>query len=154
LARSAWVDRGTSLKPLAAGLDGFLYFHETGVNDGSQNPPAPLNAFIQSSPVDIGEGDQFMFINRMLPDLTFRTSTNNPLATITLTAQNFPGGAFFGDQPNPVARTATLPVEQFTQQNFLRLRGRAMALRIESNRVGTAWRLGSPRLEIRTDGRR
>jgi hypothetical protein len=90
----------------------------------------------------------------MLPDLTFRTSTGSPVATITLMAQNFPGGAFFGDQPNPVARTAVLPVEQFTQQNFLRLRGRAVALKIESNQIGTAWRLGSPRIEIRTDGRR
>jgi hypothetical protein len=154
LPRTAWVDRGTSLKPIAAGLDGFLYFQETGISDGSQNPPAPIASYIQSSPVDIGDGDQFMFINRMLPDLTFRNSTNNPMATISLTAQNFPGGAFFGDQPNPVARTAVVPVEQFTQQNFLRLRGRAVALRIESNEVGTAWRLGSPRIEIRTDGRR
>jgi hypothetical protein len=154
LARTAWVDRGTSLKPMAAGLDGYLYSHESGINDGSQNPPAPIAAYIQSSPIDIGEGDQFMFVSRMLPDLTFRTSTNNPMATITLTAQNFPGGAFFGDQPNPVARTAVLPVEQFTQQNFLRMRGRAVALKIESNQVGTAWRLGSPRIEVRTDGRR
>ena len=154
LPRTAWVDRGTSLKPIAAGLDGFLYFQETGISDGSQNPPAPIAAYIQSSPVDLGDGDQFMFVNRMIPDLTFRTSTGNPTATITLTAQNFPGGAFFGDQPNPVARTAVVPVEQFTQQNFLRLRGRAVALRVESNEVGTAWRLGSPRIEIRTDGRR
>ena len=154
LPRTAWVDRGTSLKPIAAGLDGYLYSHESGINDGSQNPPAPIAAYVQSSPVDLGEGDQFMFINRMIPDLTFRNSVNSPIATITLTAQNFPGGAFFGDQPNPVARTAVLPVEQFTQQNFLRLRGRAVSLKIESNQVGTAWRLGSPRVEARTDGRR
>jgi hypothetical protein len=154
LPRTAWVDRGTSLNPIAAGLDGFLYFHESGLNDGSQNPPAPLDAYIQSSPVDLGDGDQFMFVSRMIPDLTFRSSTAIPLATITLTAQNFPGGAFFGDQPNPVMRTVEVPVEGFTQQTFLRLRGRAMALRIASNQVGTSWRLGSPRVEVRTDGRR
>jgi hypothetical protein len=154
LPRTAWVDRGTSLNPIAAGLDGFLYFHESGLNDGSQNPPAPISAYIQSSPVDLADGDQFMFVSKMIPDLTFRSSTAAPLATITLTAQNFPGGAFFGDQPNPVARTATVPVERFTQQTFLRLRGRAMALRIGSNQVGTSWRLGSPRVEVRTDGRR
>jgi hypothetical protein len=154
LPRTAWVDRGTSLNPIAAGLDGYLYAHESGINDGSQNPPAPIAAYIQSSPVSLDEGDQFMFVSRLIPDLTFRTSISDPLATITLTAQNFPGGAFFGDQENPVARTATVPVERFTQQNFLRLRGRAMALRIESNKVGTAWRLGSPRVELRTDGRR
>ncbi len=154
LARSAWIDRGTSLQPIAAGLDGFLYVHEVGNNDGSTSPPSPIDAYIQSSPVDLGEGDQFMFVTRMLPDVTFRSSTNDPLATITLTAQNFPGGEFFGDQPSPVARTATVPVEQFTRQTFVRLRGRAMALRIGSNKVGTAWRLGSPRVDARTDGRR
>jgi hypothetical protein len=154
LPRTAWVDRGTSLKPIAAGLDGFLYSQESGLNDGSQNPPAPIAAYIQSSPVDLGDGDQFMFVSRMLPDLTFRSSTSTPEATITLTAQNFPGGEFFGDQPNPVVRSNNFPVQRFTQQNFLRLRGRAVSLRIESNRVGTSWRLGSPRLEARTDGRR
>jgi hypothetical protein len=154
LARSAWIDRGVSLTPLAAGLDGYLYAHESGINDGSQNPPAPIAAHIQSSPVDIGDGEQFMFVRRLLPDVTFRNATNSPQLTITLTAQNFPGAAFFGDQPSPVARSAALPIEQYTDQTFVRLRGRAAALRIESNRVGTSWRLGVPRLETRTDGRR
>jgi hypothetical protein len=154
LPRTAWIDRGVSLKPLAAGLDGYLYTHETGMDDGSQNPPGPINAYIQSSPVDIGEGDQFMFVTRVLGDITFRSSTNDPEATLTLSAQNFPGGEFFGDQPSPVVRSASVPVERFTTQNFVRLRGRAMALRVSSNKVGTAWRLGSPRVEARTDGRR
>ena len=154
LARSAWVDRGTSLNPIAAGLDGYIYSHESGLNDGSTNPASALNAYIQSTPVDMGDGEQFMFASRMIPDLTFRSSTGAPVATITLTAQNFPGGEFFGDQASPVARTVSVPVEQFTQQNFIRLRGRAVALRIESNQIGTQWRLGSPRLDLRTDGRR
>jgi hypothetical protein len=154
LPRTTWVDRGTSLTPIAAGLDGFLYLQESGLNDGSTNPAQPINAYVQSSPQDLGEGDQFMFVTRLLPDLTFRNSVTDPLATITLTAQNFPGGEFFGEQPSPVARTVAVPVEQFTRQTFVRLRGRAMALRIESNKVGTAWRLGSPRVEVRTDGRR
>jgi hypothetical protein len=154
LPRTAWVDRGTSLNPIAAGIDGYLYSHESGLNDGSQNPPAPIDAYVQSSPVDLGDGEQFMFVSRVIPDITFRNSTNDPSATMTLTAQNFPGGEFFGDQPSPVARSATVPVERYTQQTFVRLRGRAMALRIESNKVGTAWRLGSPRVSLRTDGRR
>tara|TARA_R110000823_G_scaffold118973_4_gene243115 strand:- start:1844 stop:3703 length:1860 start_codon:yes stop_codon:yes gene_type:complete len=154
LPRTAWVDRGTSLDPIAAGLDGYLYSHESGINDGSTNPPSALTAYVQSSPIDLGDGDQFMFASRMIPDLTFRSSTGTPLATITLTAQNFPGGAFFGTQPNPVIRSVPVPVEQFTTQTFIRLRGRAAALRIESNQVGTQWRLGSPRLDLRTDGRR
>jgi len=154
LSRTAWVDRGTSLNPIAAGLDGFLYSHESGLNDGSQNPSAPISAYIQSSTVDLGEGDRFMFVSRLIPDLTFRNSVGRPQATITLTAQNFPGGEPFGAQPSPVARSATVPVEQFTQQAFVRLRGRSMSMRIESNQVGTAWRLGSPRVEARTDGGR
>ena len=154
LSRTAWIDRGTSLNPIAAGLDGYLYAHESGIDDGSQNPAAPISAYIQSSAADLGEGDQFMFVSRLIPDLTFRSSVNDPQATITLTAQNFPGGESFGAQPSPVARSATVPVEQFTQQTFVRLRGRAMSLRIESNKVGTAWRLGSPRVDVRTDGRR
>jgi len=154
LPRTAWVDRGTSLQPIAASTDGFLYSHEDGLDDGSQTPAVPLSAYIQSSPLDLGDGEQFMFITRMIPDLTFRSSTGAPQATITLSAQNFPGGAFFGDQPNPVVRTAEFPVERFTQQNFLRLRGRAMTFRIESSQVGTGWRLGSPRIDVRPDGRR
>ncbi len=154
LPRTAWIDRGTSLNPLAAGLDGTLYFHEAGLNDGSTNPPTPLDAFVQSAPVDLGDGDQFMFVSRLIPDLTFRSSTSGPAATITLTAQNFPGGAFFGDQPNAISRSVPVPVEQFTRQTFVRLRGRSMAMKIESNKVNTAWRLGSPRVDLRTDGRR
>jgi hypothetical protein len=154
LPRTAWVDRGTSLNPIAAGLDGFLYSHESGIDDGSTVPPTPINAYIQSAATDLGDGEQFMFVTRMIPDLTFRSSVNDPLAKITLTAQNFPGGEFFGDQLSSVARSVSVPVEQFTQQTFVRLRGRAMALKIESNKVGTAWRLGSPRVDLRTDGRR
>lgn len=154
MPRSAWVDRGTSLNPIAAGIDGYIYSQEVGLDDGSTSPASGLNAYIQSTPVDIGDGDQFMFASRMIPDLTFRSSTGAPVATVTLTAQNFPGGAFFGDQPSAVSRGVSVPVDQFTQQNFIRLRGRAVALRIESNQVGTQWRLGSPRLDLRTDGRR
>jgi hypothetical protein len=154
LPRSAWVDRGISLNPTAAGLDGYLYTHEVGTDDGSQSPPRAISAYVQSSPVDLGEGDNFMFVTRVIPDITFRNSTGGPEATLTLTAQNFPGGEFFGDQPSSVARTVSVPVEQFTRQNFVRIRGRSMTLRVESNRVGTAWRLGSPRVEARTDGRK
>jgi hypothetical protein len=154
LPRTAWVDRGSSLKPLAAGLDGYIYAHEVGFDDGSQTPAVPINAFVQSSPVDLGDGEQFMFVSRLIPDLTFRSSVDNPQATITLSAQNFPGGEFFGDQLNPVVRSATVPVERYTKQNFVRLRGRSMSLRVASNLLGTAWRLGFPRIDVRTDGRR
>ena len=154
LPRTSWIDRGTSLNPIAAGVDGYLYNHETGLNDGSTNPASALDAYIQSTPIDLGDGEQFMFASRLIPDVTFRSSTGSPIVTFTLTAQNFPGGEFFGDQTNAVARSVSVRIEEFTTQNFVRLRGRAAALRVESNQVGTQWRLGSPRLDLRTDGRR
>jgi hypothetical protein len=155
LARTAWLDRDVLSHPLAASVDNYLYYHENGLNDGSANPPVALAPYIESSVVDIGEGDQFMFATRVIPDLTFRNSTNAaPTATMTLKARNFPGGNYFGADSDPVVKTATLPVEQFTNQLFVRLRGRSISLRIESAQTNTAWRLGDPRLDLRTDGRR
>ena len=154
MARTAWIDRGSQQYPLATCPTGCIFYHEFGLNDGSVNPPVAINAFIESSAVDIAEGDQFMFASRLLPDITFRKSTGTPLATFTLKAKNFPGGALFGDDATTTVRSATVPIEQFTTQTFVRIRGRAMALRIESNQTETAWRLGVPRLDIRTDGRR
>jgi hypothetical protein len=155
MARTAWADRGALGYPIAAAADGYVYYQENGLNDGSVNPPAPLAPYIESSVVDMGDGDQFMFATRIIPDLTFRNSTNAaPTATLTLKARNFPGGSYFASDIDPVTKTASHPVEQFTDQLFTRLRGRSMSLRIESNQIGTAWRLGDPRLDLRTDGRR
>lgn len=155
LPRTAWQDSNVLPYPIAAAVDGYIYYHESGLNDGSVNPPAPLAPYIESSAVDMGEGDQFMFATRIIPDLTFRNSTNAAAtATMTLKARNYPGGAYFGDVDQDVIKTASVPVEQFTNQVFVRIRGRSMALRIESNQVDTAWRLGDPRLDLRSDGRR
>ena len=153
--RTAWADTGLVQYPMASTSDGEVYFQEFGLDDGSANPPVALTPYIESSVVDMGEGDQFMFASRLIPDLTFRSSPDSgPTATLTIAARNFPGDAFSGADANPVVKTATLPVERFTDQLFIRIRGRSMSLRIESAQVGTAWRLGSPRLEVRTDGRR
>ena len=155
LARTAWLDRNVLQFPLAISPDGYVYYQESGLNDGSVNPPVPITPYIESSVIDIGDGDNFMFATRLIPDLTFRNSTNGaPTATITLKARNFPGGAYFATDSDPVTKTASLPVEQFTNQIFTRLRGRSISLRIESNQINTAWRLGDPRLDIRTDGRK
>ena len=154
IGRTAWIDRGTYKYPIATGPSGYLYYHEFGLDDGSTNPPGPIHAYIESAAVDISEGDQFMFAHRLLPDITFRNSPDTPLATFTLKAKNFPGGALFGDDATTTTRTSVVPVEQFTTQTYVRIRGRAMALRVESNQTETAWRLGVPRLDIRTDGRR
>jgi hypothetical protein len=155
LSRTAWLDRNVLNNPIAVSPDGYIYYHEVGFDDGSTNPPSALNSYVESSVVDIGDGDQFMFATRVIPDLTFRESTNlTPTVNLTLKARNFPGGAYFASDTDPVTKTATLPVEQFTNQLFVRLRGRSMSLRIESNQTGVSWRLGDPRLDLRTDGRK
>ena len=154
LARTAWFDNAISNLPIAASPDGYIYFHEDGLNDGSTNPPSPLSSYIESSAIDMGDGDQFMFVSRVLPDLTFRNSTSTPSATFEVSARDFPGANFDQTNSGAAVRSATAPVEQFTEQLFFRLRGRSMALKVSSNTVGTQWRLGTPRADMRTDGRR
>ena len=155
MPRTAWVDRGTLGYPIAASPDNYLYYQENGLNDGSNNPPTALSPYIESSVVDLGEGDQFMFATRVIPDLTFRNSTSaSPTATFTIKARNFPGDNFISSDANAVTKTASIPVEQFTDQVFIRMRGRSMSIRIESSQTNTSWRLGDPRLDVRTDGKR
>lgn len=155
MARTAWSDRGVRGYPMGVSPDGYVYYHESGLDDGSVTPSLPLNAYVESSAIDMGEGDQFMFATRIIPDLTFRNSTAiTPVATLTIKARNFPGGAYFAQDNDPVTKTATLPVEQFTTQLYTRIRGRSLSLRVESNLRGVAWRLGDPRIDVRSDGRR
>ena len=155
LARGAWIDRGVEQNPIAAGLDGYLYTHENGFDDGSQNPATAISAYIESSQFDIGDGNNFSFVSRIIPDVTFRNSTEgSPSVNFTMKARNFPGGNYLQEDDSTVTKTATVPVEQFTNQANIRLRGRSMALRVESSEVGMTWRLGSPRMDVRQDGRR
>lgn len=154
MVRTAWEDRGTDSFPIAAGVDGTIYYHENGTDDGSVVPAVGINAFIQSSGTSIGNGDQFAFISKVIPDITFRNSTGSPSVTMTIKASNFPGGTYLQDDFDGVTRTATTPVQQFTNQLYFRLRGRSFFFRIESSQTGTTWRLGTPRVEVRTDGRR
>ena len=154
LSRTAWLDRGVNELPTAASPDYYLYNHETGDDDGSTDPVTAITAHIESSQMDIGEGDQFSFINRIIPDLTFRNSDIGKKATLSLKARNFPGGNYLQSDSTDISKTATVPVEQFTNDAFIRLRGRSFALRVESTETGISWRLGSPRVDIRPDGRR
>jgi hypothetical protein len=155
LARSAWLDQGIREFPIAAGPGNYIYRHENGFDNGETSTPSGINAYIESSQIDIGDGDNFAFIRRLIPDVTFRDSTaENPAATMTLKARNFPGGAYLQESDSTVTKTATVPVEQFTQDAHIRLRGRSFAFRIESDDAGVTWRLGSPRVDIRPDGRR
>ena len=155
LSRTCWLDRGVESLPVAASTDQTLYFQEFGFDDGSTNPASGITAFIESSQMDLGEGDQFSFLRRMIPDLTFRDSTNEtPQALMTLKTRNFPGGNYLQSNSKMVEKTATVPVEQFTEQVHVRLRGRSFAFKIETTDTGTTWRLGSPRVDVQPDGMR
>ena len=155
LARTVWLDRGVNAEPIAASPDHYLYLHEIGFDDGSTSPASAITSYIESSQMDLGEGEQFVFMRRLIPDMTFRDSSNpTPSATMTLKVRNFPGGNYLQSDSGSVAKTASVPVEQFTDQIFVRLRGRSFAFRIESDDTGIGWRLGSPRVEVRPDGRR
>ena len=155
LPRSVWLDRGINQYPIAASLDGYLYFHEFGTDDGSVNPPAAIDAYIESSQMSIGAGDNFVFLSRLIPDVTFNGSTaESPSVDFTLQTRNWPGAAYSSTTDSPVTRSATVPVEQFTNEVNIRLRGRSFAFKIASDETGVGWRLGTPRVDMRQDGRR
>ena len=155
LTRTAWVDRGINQYPIAAGTDNTLYYHEFGQDDGSTNPPSAISANIESSQLDLEQGDKFALIQKVIPDVTFKDSTaNTPVLNMTVKATNAPGINFNETSSSNVTRTATSPVEAYTDQLHIRLRGRAFAFKIESSTTGVMWRLGVPRLEVRPDGRR
>jgi hypothetical protein len=118
-----------------------------------------MTATLESSPIDIGEGEKLISINRIIPDFTFQGSTTStPVVDMTMSMQNYPGSAYDQAETNSTALTAssttTVPFEQFTQKADIRLRGRSFALKVASTGVGVRWRLGSPRLSLREDGRR
>ena len=154
LGRTAWIDRGINDFPIAAS-NGYLYEHENGFDDGSYDPVQPIEAHIESSQIDLGEGDRFIFMTRLVPDITFlNSSVSTPEAVFTIKTRNFPGGNYLQSDTQNVTKSSSVPVEQFTDQVFIRVRGRSFAFRVESVNEGVTWRLGTPRLEIRPDGRR
>lgn len=154
-ARTAWVDRGIFDFPFAANTDGYIYEHEIGFDDGTTDPETPIVAYIQSSPMDIGDGEQFMLLRKMIPDVDFKSSTAViPDVNITLDVKNAPDGTYLVSQTDAFVKTQSVPVDSRTEQLYFRLRGRQMRFKIQSNDTGVTWRLGSPRLDLRPDGRR
>ena len=159
--RSAWVQSGIQQYPIAADYNGRLLFHENGCDDNSTTATLPIDAYVQSSDFDIGDGHNFGFVWRILPDVNFNGSTTNqPSVTMTVKPREN-SGTPYGQADNPQVASAqnytTAPeytVQQFDGQVYTRLRGRQMSFRIESTGVGVAWQLGSPRIDIRPDGRR
>ena len=151
LSRTAWLDRGTRNFPIATG-NNLIYNHELGYDDDG----SAMNSFIESATMDIGDGDKFAYLNKVIPDLTFdgSTSLSSPQATFTLKSRSNPGADFDSTASGTTIRTQSSPVEEYTEQLDLRVRGRSFALRVESNAIGSKWKLGSPRVNIRQDGRR
>jgi hypothetical protein len=155
LARTAWIDAGISAYPLAAGYDNKLYNHEIGVDDGSTVPVTAIEAYIESADFDIGDGDEFMFVERIIPDIDFSGSEAAvPSLTLSMKARNAPGGQFMSQDDRSVTRTATVPVDQYTKECWVRIRGRQMSFKIASTDVGVTWQSGHPRIGLRSDGRR
>ena len=150
LARQAWLDRGIRTLPMATGGQ-YLYNHEVGYDDDG----SAMTSFIESAPIDIGDGDKFVFLKRVIPDITFDGSTSvNPDVSFTMKTKNFPGSNFSETTEGTTQRSSTSPIEQFTEKLDYRLRGRSFALRIDSTSLGTKYKLGTPRVDIREDGRR
>jgi len=164
MARTAWLDSGLRGYPMAAtyqeGTTGNIVYHENGLNDRATGTTAAIDAYISSSEFDIGDGHNFGFIWRMLPDLTFGNSSNAPNGdvpklTLTLYGMANSGSGATSSAAANVSSSATYVItEEFTGELFTRLRGRQMIFKVGSNQINTAWQLGAPRIDIRQDGRR
>lgn len=164
MVRTAWIDSGLRDYPVAATYDGSignLVNHEYGVDDNSTGTTLPIEAYILSAEFDLDDGNNFSFIWRVLPDISFAGSeAASPSATMYLLPMQNSGSGYNspasvgGISSGAITRTAVLPIEEFTGQINTRVRGRQMAMKIESTAIGVQWQLGSPRLDIRSDGRR
>jgi hypothetical protein len=177
--RTAWLDSslrkfpmavtyGSASSSLLSNANAILVYHEDGVDDGTVNPSVPIVANVQSSDFDIGDGNNFGFVWRLIPDLSFDGSNvNQPTAYFTALPRTFPGAAYGSSNDPAVTSTQnyqnqiTYNVQQFTQQVYVRIRGRQMAFKVSSGTTGSAtdglgvqWQLGAPRIDIRPDGRR
>ena len=165
MARTAWLDSGLRNYPMASTYQssstGNIVYHENGVDDNATGTTLPINAIIETAEFDIDDGDRFGFVWRIVPDITFRGSNiESPQVTMTLIPMQNSGSGYNdpislgGNSDATITRTATVPIEQFTGQVYIRIRGRQMIMKVESNQIGCTWQLGSPRIDIRQDGRR
>lgn len=160
MGRTAWLDSGLSNFPLAATYSQNLVYHEFGLDDNETGTITAINAYILSSEFDIEDGNSFGFIWRMLPDITFsNSSASTPQVTMTLYPLKNSGSDYTspasvaGSSYATVTRASSYTIEAFTGQINVRVRGRQMAMKIESNQIGCTWQLGAPRIDIRKDGR-
>ena len=161
MGRTAWEDSPLRQFPISAGYGGQIIYHEDGVDDGTTNPPSPITSYIQSADSNIGDGHNYGFVWRIIPDITFDGSyANNPAVTMTLKPRQNPGAAYNTSATPVVTSTQNYQgqrnytVQQFTEIVYVRVRGRQMAFKISSDGLGVQWQLGVPSLDIRPDGRR
>jgi len=150
LARDAWLDRGIRDLPLATGSS-YLYNHEIGYDDDG----SAMTSYVESAPMDLGDGDKFVSIKQLIPDVTFAGSTSvNPTVSFTVKAKNYSGATYDQTGSGDTQRSSTSPIEQFTNKLDFRIRGRSFAIRVDSSELGCKYKLGTPRIDIRPDGRR
>jgi hypothetical protein len=170
LVRTSWLDSGLRQNPMATDVFGYdfqanplgrVIYHEVGNDDAAGDTTVPITAYVQSSDFDIGDGHNFGYVWRMLPDVNFNNSSvNNPAVAMYLKPRQNSGAAY--QQADLTTTTSAdnftnvpqYTVQQFTGQVYTRLRGRQMAFRISSDGLGVAWQLGTPRIDIKPDGRR
>jgi len=161
LSRTAWLDSPLRDYPMAASYDNRILFHEVGTDDVAGETAVPIYAYIQSADFDIGDGDRFAFVWRILPDINFNGSyADKPTVKMEIRPRRN-AGAPYSPADNPTVQsqddyrfTRSYDIQEFDGQVYTRLRGRQMALRIESDQLGVAWQLGSIRADIKNDGRR
>lgn len=150
IERTAWLDTPLREYPQAVGGN-YVYDHERGVDDDV----LPMTSFITTNDFDVGDGENLLLIRRIIPDVDFTGSTAAaPQVLMTMRPRNFPGTNYSGTNQPDVTRTATVPIEQFTEQVFIRARARQMGFKIQSSALGVQWQLGAPRLDGRADGKR
>ena len=161
MARTAWLDSGLRSFPLATTYNGVLVDHENGIDDNETGTTAAIDAFILSADFDLDDGHQFMLVSRMLPDINFEGSTaSSPVIDMTLFPHASSGSgrnspiSESGTNTGTVTRTATSPVEAYTDQIHTRVRGRQLSVKVESSTTGVQWQFGTPRIDMRPDGRR
>jgi hypothetical protein len=161
LSRTAWLDTALREHPTAAGYNGQLIYHEDGVDDGSTSPASAIVSYVQSADINIGDGHNYGFVWRMIPDVTFDGSNvDQPAVTMTLKPRQNPGANYSAASSPTVTSTQNYSnqrnytVQQFTQIVYVRVRGRQMAFKISSEELGVQWQLGVPSLDVKPDGRR
>ncbi len=151
--RTAWSDSKDRENPIGASTDGYVYLHEYGLDDGETG--LGVSAYIESSPIELDDGDHFLFLRRVIPDITFdESSTSGPSVTYTLRPRNWPGAAYGTSQTGTTTQTVSGTVEQWTKKLDVRLRGRHFVLKVSSSGAGVKWRLGNQRFDVRPDGKK